>query len=974
MTTLQPRPGRGATRSTELEAALTGAMAGEVRFDDYTRHLYSTDASMYMIQPLGVACPRSAEDVVAAVGVAREFGVPVLPRGGGTSLAGQTVGEAVVLDFTRHLHDIVDIDPGTATARVQPGVVQDQLNRAAAAHGLMFGADTSTSSRATLGGMIGNNSCGSQSVRFGTTATHVRTLEVVLSDGSTATLGPVDRDEAAVRARAGTLEGRLYRDLPALLDRHATAIAAHYDGYWRNNSGYALDRLMRDGTFDPAQLVCGSEGTLAVVTEATVGLIGVPRHRVIAVGQFTSTKDAIAATPDAMDLDPTQVELMDHYILDLARRQQEFAGVAELLDGEPSALLFVTFAGDDGDEVTARLDELVERWAAHGHGYATVRATTGAQQSMLLKARKAGLGLLMASSRGSNRPLAFVEDTAVGPDVLPQYAERFAEILRRHDMEAGFYGHASVGCLHVRPFVDLRRPGRAQAMQAVAEEIRALVAEFGGANSSEHGDGLVRSAFNRTIFGDELYEVLRRVKGVWDPDGRMNPGKIVDAPSLLEHLREGQLPPPVGLRTRLHFAHEGGMYGAADRCQRIGICRKTDSGVMCPSYMATMDEQHSTRGRAMALVKALSSPDPEAALGNDRLHEALDLCLECKACVTECPLSVDMASLKSEALAHYYDQHGTPLRARLFGAIRRLNRLGAATAPLSNLPGRLAPLRALLERVAGIDRRRPLPRFARDTLPRWFARRRRPAGDAAKGDVVLLADSFTSFTEPAIGRAAVELLEAAGYRVRLEARGCCGRPSLSKGLLDDARDQAATMVNRLHAEAARGVPIVGLEPSCVLTLNDEHLDLLPDDERATVVGGQARLLDEVLVAAIEDGSLHLDPGAAVAGRRILYHGHCHQKALVGTAHTVALLRAIPGTEVDEVDAGCCGMAGSFGFEAEHYDLSLQIGGQRLFPAVRAESDDTLIAATGVSCRQQIAHGTGRHASHPVELLHAALRR
>jgi Fe-S oxidoreductase len=376
----------------------------------------------------------------------------------------------------------------------------------------------------------------------------------------------------------------------------------------------------------------------------------------------------------------------------------------------------------------------------------------------------------------------------------------------------------------------------------------------------------------------------------------------------------------------------------------------------------------------MALVKALSSPDPKAELGNARLHEALDLCLECKACVSECPLTVDMASLKSEALSHYYDQHGTPLRARLFGAIRALNRIGAATAPLSNLSGGLTPLRALAERVVGIDRRRPLPRFERNTLPRWFARRRGPAGPAPNGDLVLLADSFTSFTEPDIGRAAVELLELAGYRVRLEARGCCGRPALSKGLLDRARRQAGAMVGRLHAEAARGVPIVGLEPSCVLTLNDEHLDLLPDDERATTVGRQARLIDEVLLDAVTDGRLPLDASADVAGRRILYHGHCHQKALVGTAATVALLGAIPGAQVVEVDAGCCGMAGSFGFETDHYDLSLRIGGQRLFPAVRAETEDAVIAATGVSCRQQIAHGTGRRAAHPVELVHAALRR
>ena len=419
------------------------------------------------------------------------------------------------------------------------------------------------------------------------------------------------------------------------------------------------------------------------------------------------------------------------------------------------------------------------------------------------------------------------------------------------------------------------------------------------------------------------------------------------------------------------MAFPDGMRSAADRCQRIGACRKTGVGVMCPSYMATRQEEHATRGRANALVKALSSPDPKAALGDERLHEILDLCLECKACKSECPLSVDMASLKSEVLSHYQELHGVPLRARLFGAIRRLNRLGAAAAPLSNLPARAGPLRALLERAAGIDRRRPLPRFERETLVRWDRKRARPAG-AGRGDVVFLADSFTTFTEPDIGHAAIELLEAAGWRVRLESAGCCGRSSISKGLLDQARAMAAAMVERLAADAAHGVPIVGCEPSCLLTLREEYLSLLPDDPRAQAVAGATRLVEELLVEALDDGALKLDPAAAVSGRPILFHGHCHQKAIAGTGATVALLRQIPGADVSELDAGCCGMAGSFGFESEHYELSMQIGESRLFPALRAAPGGTLVAATGVSCRQQIGHGVGQRAWHPVELVRAAL--
>ncbi len=592
----------------------------------------------------------------------------------------------------------------------------------------------------------------------------------------------------------------------------------------------------------------------------------------------------------------------------------------------------MSFAADTQDELRGRLDELTARWRAHGHGYHTLRAETAAEQAALTKVRKAGLGLLMAASEGARRPAAFVEDTAVAPERLNDYVARFREVLDRHDLQAGFYGHCSVGCLHIRPFVDLTAPGGVETMAAVAEEIAALVDEFDGVNSSEHGDGRVRSPFNPQVFGPDLYEAMRKVKRLFDPEGRLNPGIMVDAAPITVSLRDPALPPPGPLDTRLRF--DGGMRAAADRCQRIGACRKTGSGVMCPSYMATREEEHATRGRANALVKALSQPDPRAAMGDERLHEILDLCLECKACKSECPLSVDMASLKAEFLSHYQDVHGVPLRARLFGSIRTLNGLGAAAAPLSNLPGRIPALRALLERAAGIDRRRPLPRFARRTLVRWDRRRRRTAV-APRGDVVFLADSFTTYTEPAIGRAAIELLEAAGWRVRLESAGCCGRSSISNGLLDRARGMAEAMVARLAPEAERGVPIVGCEPSCLLTLREEHLSLLPDDPRAETVARATRLVEELLVEAIDDGALELSPSSPVSGRPIVFHGHCHQKALAGTAATVALLERIPGAEVTELDAGCCGMAGSFGFEAEHYELSMQIGESRLFPAVRA---------------------------------------
>ncbi|MGH3300278.1 MAG: FAD-binding and (Fe-S)-binding domain-containing protein [Streptosporangiaceae bacterium] len=958
----------------ELARALRRTVGGEVRFDSYSRSLFSRDASMYAIEPIGVVFPRDAADVAAVVATAAEFGVPVLPRGAGTSLAGQAVGHALVADLSRHMNAIIEIDADQRVARVQPGVVQEQLNLAAARHGLAFGPDTSTRNRATLGGMIGNNSAGSQSVRYGMTIDHVQSLDVVLSDGSTSVFGPLAADQVRRRAAAPTLDGAICRALPDLLREHRDAIATGYPKFWRQAGGYRLDRLAASPELDLSKIIVGSEGTLAIVVEATVGLVPAPRHRVIAVGHFRSVQAAIEATQDALAGEPAAVELLDRTILDLSRRKLEYASLGSILQGDPEALLFVTFFGDTQNEAIAGLDRLAARWLAHGHGYHTLRAVAPADQAALLKVRESGLGLLMAASTGTRRPLAFVEDTAVEPAKLASYTARFRQILDAHGLTAGFYGHCSVGCLHVRPFVDLAVPGQAQIMRAVAEQVRDLVLEYGGVNSSEHGDGLARSEFNRKIFGDQLYAAMQETKRLFDPANRMNPGKIVDGPAMTAHLRDAATPGAWSFRTQLSFDAVGGIRAAADRCMNIGLCRKESAGVMCPSYMATRDEEHSTRGRANALLHALSMPDPRAALGDDRLHGILDLCLECKACKSECPLGVDMAALKTEALAAYHEQHGVPMRSRAFGSIRTLNRLGSASYPVANALAGWRPARAAAQRWLGVTAARPLPRFERQNLRSWFRRLpRRETEAASAGELVFLADSFTTFTDVAVGRAAIELLRRTGWRISLADAGCCGRASLSKGLIDRARRQAADMTGRLGERAARGVPIVGVEPSCLLTLRDEYLTLLPGDAGARAVAAATRLPEELLLEAIADGRLSMPAANRFSGRRILFHGHCHQKALAGTAATVALLRSIPGAEVIELDAGCCGMAGSFGYEAEHYDLSMKIGELRLFPAVRAEPEQTVIAATGVSCRQQIRHGTGRAALHPLEIACQALQ-
>jgi FAD/FMN-containing dehydrogenase/Fe-S oxidoreductase len=956
----------------DLEQSLKAVVGGDVRFDRLTRRIYSTDASIYSIEPLGVVCPRSADDVAATMDVARRFGVPVLPRGGGTSLAGQTVGRAVVLDFSRYMHALVDINAESKLARVQPGLVQDDLNAAAARHGLMFAPDTSTANRATLGGMIGNNSCGSRSARYGMTVDHVDALTVVLADGSRATLGAVPDDEVARRRRGDSLEARLYRDVPDLAASRAHAIRSGFPPYWRRSGGYRLERLLPErGPFDLSKVVVGSEGTLAITTEATVNLVPLPGAVAALAGHFESVGAALAAVDDALDANAAAIEMVDRTILNLARISPLHSHLVSVLSGDPGALLWVEFYGATPAEAAAAASELEERWNRHGHGYAIARATSAAELKRFREVRKAGLGLLSAAGQGNERSIAFVEDTAVDPRRLGAYTERFARILDRHGLRAGFYGHASAGCLHIRPFMDLGRPGAVDTLRAVAEEVASLVHEFGGMNSSEHGDGLVRAEFSRRLFGDDLYEAMRELKRAFDPDNRLNPGKKVDSPSMTESLREPNLPRALPVATRFTFDH-GGMRDAANRCVRVGACRKSaaSGGTMCPSFMATRDERHSTRGRANALVDALSSPDPRAALADDALMEALDLCLECKACKSECPMSVDMATLKSETLFHRYAQKGTPLPARFFGRARVLNQLGSRFAGLANATVGSAAIRGLMERVLHVDRRRPLPRFARQSLGQWF--RRRPSAKAGgRGDVVFFGDSFSSYTEPEIGIASIELLERAGWNVRLVDDVCCGRSQISKGLLDDARKHHASLLDRLGPAAAEGIAIVGCEPSCVFALKDELVTLSGGDPRALAIARQARLVEELLVDAMDDGSLPMPHTPNPTP--ILFHGHCHQKAASALTPTVNLLERIPGARVSVLDAGCCGMAGSFGFEREHYDLSMQIGEMRLFPAVRS-APDAVVAATGVSCRQQIGHGTGQKAEHPVVLLHRALTR
>jgi FAD/FMN-containing dehydrogenase/Fe-S oxidoreductase len=963
----------------DLESALRRVVRGDVRFDPASRLLYSTDASMYQVEPLGVVMPRDADDVRAAVEVARAQQVALLPRGGGTSLTGQTVNRALVLDFTRSMHQVLEVNVEELWARVQPGVVQDELNHHVAPLGLKFGPDTSTSNRATLGGMMGNNSGGSHSLAYGLTVDHILEIRALLADGSEVVFGELTPAEFEAKCRRPGLEGQIYREVAAIRETYADEIRARYPRQWRRVAGYNLNELVGVGirphsyagggdggerTLSMARLLVGSEGTLVTILDAKVRLVRRPRATALAVIHYRDMQEALESSTVLLETGPYAVEVTDKVILDLARANLEQSQRMGWVQGDPSAIMIVEYTGETEAEARAKVEALEARRQRDRLGYAAHLAFDAAEQRTIWGLRKAGLGLLLGM-KGDKKPIAFVEDTCVEPRHLAKFVPRFKEVFARHDTVGAYYGHCSVGCLHIRPVIDLKVERGMEQVRAIASEITDLVVEFGGTISSEHGDGRARSPFLERMYGPTLMEAFRRLKRAFDPDNRMNPGNIVDSPGILENLRYG-----VGYKTwepptLLDFSGQGGFAASVEMCNGVGVCRKNLEGTMCPSYMVTRDEEHSTRGRANALRNVLAGRLAPSEFTGTRLHEVMDLCLECKGCKAECPSNVDMAKLKYEFLHHYYQANGLPLRNRLFGRIERLNRLGSSLPGVVNTLSSLPVSRWLLEKVAGIDRRRPLPTLAPQTFTDWFTRR--PAAPGPRGEVVLFHDTFVTYNTPEIGRAAVELLETAGYRVVLVDRKCCGRPLISKGMLAEAREHAAWNVARLAPYAARGVAIVGLEPSCLLTLTDEYVDLLRTDEARTVAR-QSALLEQFLLRERQRG---LELPWARHGRAALLHGHCHQKAIVGTRPTVAVL-TWAGFTVSEVDSGCCGMAGSFGFEREHYDVSVTLGNRRLAPAVKAVPATTEVVAPGISCRQQIQHLAGRRAKHPAEVLREAL--
>jgi FAD/FMN-containing dehydrogenase/Fe-S oxidoreductase len=932
----------------DLERELKTSIEGEVRFDRISRALYSNDASVYQIEPAGVVIPRHREDLIRVVNICRRLRQPMTMRGGGTSQAGQAIGEGIIVDTSKYLHRLLEVNAEERWVRVEPGIVLDELNAQVAGLGLRFAPDISTASRATVGGMMANNSSGARSVLYGKTIDHVLEQVVMLSDGSIAHFREISRDEIP---QGESLEADCYRTVLRLARDHADEIEHRYPKVLRRVGGYNLDEFTdASKPLNLAKIMVGSEGTLGVVLEAKLKLVPLPKAKAVMVIEFADLLEALAATPVILRHGPSAVEVMDKSILDNTRQNAALDRIRKsFIEGDPGATLCVEFYGDRKEDLPSRMRTLEEELRAKNFGYRYLLETDPAAQARIWSLREAALGLSMAVKEDA-KAIPFVEDTAVPPERLSEFIGRFLYLLRVHETTAGIYAHASVGCLHVRPAINMKTAEGVHKFETIADEVADLVLEYGGALSGEHGDGLVRSPFLQRMFGATIFGAFREIKRTFDPDGIFNPGKIVDAPAVTSNLRFGAKYSARNPKTFFDYSEYGGISGALEMCSGVGACRKKLAGTMCPSYMATREESDSTRGRANVLRLAISGKLDEAGLGDEGVFGVLDLCLECRACKTECPVGVDMARFKSEFLADYYSRHGTPIEARMLGNIDRLSKWGSRLAPLSNmLP---APF---------IDRRRKLPEWKRATFARWAAKRKSSHGSS----VALFNDTFTNHFEPEIGAAAVEILERGGCTVNIVAPGCCGRPLISQGLLGQAAEGATKLVGRLFPVADRGDKILFCEPSCLSAVKEDLPSLLRDElaRNARVVANACVMFEEF--AATLD--LPLRPGP----EKILLHGHCHQKSMGMLGATSSLLSRIPGASVVDLDAGCCGMAGSFGYT--HYDVSVAIANRKLIPSVNTMKPGEVLVAPGSSCRRQVMDLTGATALHPAILVHGLLQ-
>jgi len=926
---------------------LTMSVEGEVRFDRGTIAIYSHDASNYRQVPIGVVMPRREEDVIATVALARENSIPILARGGGTALGGQATSAALVLDFSKYMNRVVTVDAERKIATVQPGVIQSALNAELAPHGLFFAPDPSTKDRCTIGGMIGNNSCGAHSAAYGKTVDNLVAMDVLLYDGTRLSVGPTHEADLRYVTTRGGARGALYSKLRDLRDRCAPEVRSGFPRLPRRVSGYNLDELLPENEFNLARAMVGSEGTLGITLSATVRAVAKPKQLAMVVLGFDDVFEAADQMWWILPHRPEALEGFDDKLPEFARRES-FPGVKLLPKGR--AFLIAELGGATEDEARERAQKLIRQARLNRECVGATFIENPAEQTAVWRIRESGLGS-GAYFPGLPRTWPGAEDLAVPPAKLGGFLRRFAAILAQHQLQVGtYYGHFGEGCVHARINFDLASAKGIATFRLTMEELAAAVAEFGGSLSGEHGDGLARSELLPKIFSPKLIEAFRDFKKIFDPGNMLNPGNLVDPFPLDSHLKQGAAYRPRPVETHFDFRADEGLAGAVLKCVGIGKCRKTDAGTMCPSYMATREEMHSTRGRARILFEALAGTTLQK-FTDDSVLKALDLCLSCKSCKSECPSSVDMATYKAEFLAHYYEENPRPRSAKLFGNIHELAARASKTPHLANALANAPLLSRIGKRMFDIHPQRALPRLASQTFRAWFARHQGSTDQTQRREVVLFPDTFTNFFEPEVAIAATEVLERANFRVVIpEDDLCCGRPLYDQGMLDRAKQRLQESIDSLWPMIERGTYVVGLEPSCILTFRDELPALFPDNVRAHTLRERALLLDEFLAREVP-GFIAPQPKPFKA--KAMLHGHCHQKAIAGLDTETAILSNLGGLELEVLDSGCCGMAGPFGYEDSHFAVSKACADRVLVPAINGSDRETIVISDGFSCRAQI---------------------
>jgi len=938
---------------------------GEVLTDRYSLGMYATDASFYQIWPVAVVLPRDEEDVKKAVAFAGQHKLKILPRGGGTSLAGQTVGDALVLDFSKYMNQVLEFNEQEKWVRVQPGLVRDELNDYLAKYKLHFAPDPATASRANVGGMVGNNSSGTKSILYGKTVDHVLEARVLLADGTVLKLRELDPEEYRRKTSQHCREGQIYRGFQEIIEKNREEIKNRFPKVMRRVGGYNLDEFVYTDRWNLAKLITGSEGTLAVTLELKLNLVPLPKFKSVVVAHFADLLESIRAVEPMLPYQPSAIEILDRTVLHLSAENLTTRHLCYLIEGDPAAIQIVEFYGDTRESVMQRARDMIADLHQRGLGYAFPLFPEGPAFEDVWTLRKKGLGLMMGI-KSEKKALSFIEDAAIPTQVLPEYIDQVLKICAKYHTEVSMYAHASVGVIHVQPLLDLRQAEDIENLKHITDETFELVVKYGGSWSGEHGDGLVRSAYNERFFGRTLYEAFRSIKKLFDPENRMNPGKIVDSTTIEHHLRYGTAYRDREVKTVYHYRQENSFRESVHMCTGVGECRKMLGGTMCPSFKATRDEEHSTRGRANALRLAMSGQLDEEGIGSERLHQVMDLCLSCKACKSECPSNVDMAKLKGDVTQIYYDQHGTTWRDRLIRDSSSMAvRLAGWPARVVNGIQGSALFRYVMDKCTGIDSRRILPGYATEPFYKWFEKNKNKVNPPAQKKVVLFADTYLNFHEPHIGVSALELLNSCGYEVILANVGCCQRPKISHGFLRDAKAAGTATLEKLRPYMEQGLKIIVCEPSCASALNDDLPDLVEDEKLAQLAKDHILMIDQFLSRELESGNIN-KKFKSIAGD-ILIHGHCHQKALYGT-RAMKEVFGQTGNSLSEIPSGCCGMAGSFGYEKEHYDLSRKIGDQILFPAVNNRKPGTTLVANGFSCRHQIEHFTGVKAKHWVEVI------